>query len=665
MKVVPVLCISALVCAASVAAHVPRENASSYEVVSEAREKDQSVVSRSASSAAQRKYEKRRYLQENNTFLEDLLSFLSDILSLLICQTLGAFLGFPCDTSTPPPNTPPSQCEPDDEATSQPSLWEAHVQPFVTGTIVLQDPCYPRFTRQSALPKAAGLIVAFHGYSACPDQFDEISAAWLEAGFDVMVPLFPGHGRLQGECADNELGTFTGTCAGKDRFVDEIPSNRQAYVDFVDRINAIVIQEQCRMEYDQVIATGVSHGGTLATYAVNTAPSDLYDKFFAIVPSFAATSPGIDRQFVACVNSGTSNCIVALAFDLILDLLGGGEEDAGGGITESVLDIDGSVSETIATVQSSAFDGISQQDKYSIVQFALRKALTTVVEKLKQLPNLLQNLVTTTVYSWGDQCEVERANGRGGFCSYTVDQVLAVHSFGQLALRTMGLESSSQPREWQIVSTERDSVTRNTLMFQAGLSLPNGNLCMYRTVCDVEDDNGNECGVPHSMLARSEQELQSPFELYWMERLIQGSLDFFETGEPYGEFTNNNSDRNICQRLVLSSTEPSFDLALPANRGLWLTFDSKNLWPIRLLGIGRQVQVAASIAETAGLELWQVHIVDLEMDVAADVLRLYLELPATTSPNALRRIENAADRGELDEVAGAPLVDIEIANMFE
>jgi len=62
---------------------------------------------------------------------------------------------------------------------------------------LLQDPgCDPRYTRTTAASKK-GLVVVFHGYTACPDSFDPEAAVWVNDGYDVMQLLTVGHGRYE------------------------------------------------------------------------------------------------------------------------------------------------------------------------------------------------------------------------------------------------------------------------------------------------------------------------------------------------------------------------------------------------------------------------------------------------------------------------------------
>lgn len=391
-----------------------------------------------------------------------------------------------------------------------------------------------------------------------------------------------------------------------------------------------------------------------------------------MTPSFAATMPSLDRQFAACVNSGTPDCVKNLTQAIVGDI---DVNDRGaGGILETILGVDDTIEKLFEDIEEGVFGTNTEEQKYSIVQFTIRRLLTTIVENFEQLPGPAKDLVGNSVYSWGPQCEVERNNGRGGVCSFLTRNILAVHSFGQLALRTIGLETSVKPKAWQIVATERDAVSRNTLVVQAGLSLnkkafvskSRGELCMYRVVCSL-DGTGNDCGVPHSMASRAEQELKG--ELYWIEDLIQGSLNFFMNNVPFGnvtdpEFPSMTDDRGVCQNLVLSSTEPSFDLSLLTNRGVWLRFELPTDGPLDLL---QEAEIADAIMESLGLMQGQVQVVDLEIvpssfEEYTDIQQLYLEFPATLEKQVLEQFEKwAVEDSQLDVLAGARLLEIEIA----
>lgn len=190
-----------------------------------------------------------------------------------------------------------------------PLLWDALVCSLQN--FDLQPQCQPRFVESTQLlrrgrnAKPKGLVVAFHGFTSCPDAFDELTFAWLQAGYDVMVPLLPGHGRAQGGCETNDSTGIlrVGECAGRDVVAPELPLLKQGYIDFVELINDIVREEVAKRSYKQVMVTGLSHGGPMAGFAVTAAPG-LYDKMLLMNPSFVITIPALDRKFTSCVTFG-------------------------------------------------------------------------------------------------------------------------------------------------------------------------------------------------------------------------------------------------------------------------------------------------------------------------------------------------------------------------
>lgn len=72
------------------------------------------------------------------------------------------------------------------------SLWEKYVCELESGP-ALQEQCHPQYIL-SGKRRSKGLIVAFHGYTACPDSFASMVEAWVPAGYDVMIPLLVGNG---------------------------------------------------------------------------------------------------------------------------------------------------------------------------------------------------------------------------------------------------------------------------------------------------------------------------------------------------------------------------------------------------------------------------------------------------------------------------------------
>ena len=72
-----------------------------------------------------------------------------------------------------------------------PEAWNRHLRESATQP--LQTACQP--FHLPARGSRQGAILLFHGYSACPQQYWELAPRLAARGFDVYVPLLPGHGR--------------------------------------------------------------------------------------------------------------------------------------------------------------------------------------------------------------------------------------------------------------------------------------------------------------------------------------------------------------------------------------------------------------------------------------------------------------------------------------
>lgn len=239
---------------------------------------------------------------------------------------------------------------------------------------LIQPKCHSRYTL-SGKKHSKGLIVAFQGFSPCPDSFDGMSKAWLEAGFDVMVPLLVGHGMSPGNCADpgSDDSKNIAKCIGGDR-VDRLPLYRQGYIDWVDTVNDIVTEEVKTRKYKKVFAAGLSHGGPLASYAVITGKG-LYDKMLLFNPFFGISGSEADHKFEECQNENlsASDCI-----DLIA---------ASFGVTRASIDDFSGVGLLVAAEKLNI--GLADdydENSYAALNLEFRVALSNLVEEYDLLP---------------------------------------------------------------------------------------------------------------------------------------------------------------------------------------------------------------------------------------------------------------------------------------
>ncbi|MEA2972054.1 MAG: carboxylesterase [Actinomycetota bacterium] len=94
----------------------------------------------------------------------------------------------------------------------------------------------------------AGVLLV-HGYTSTPQSVDGLAAALVGAGFDVEVPLLPGHGTTVEDLDRRRWGEWTAA-------VDEAWANLAA-------------------RHPRAVVAGLSMGGTLATWLAATRPPAL------------------------------------------------------------------------------------------------------------------------------------------------------------------------------------------------------------------------------------------------------------------------------------------------------------------------------------------------------------------------------------------------------
>lgn len=149
-----------------------------------------------------------------------------------------------------------------------------------------QDNCAPYLREVDEGVPYRGTVVFLHGFSACPQQYYDLSELLAAEGFRSIVPLLPGHGRPYPEFEKDDSGGLPGPNTWRD-----------AYDAFAAQINGI-------MEYadgDRVIG-GLSGGGA-ATLYLNDEGRDIYDRALVMAPFIGIAGGGFVNGTVAFVGS--------------------------------------------------------------------------------------------------------------------------------------------------------------------------------------------------------------------------------------------------------------------------------------------------------------------------------------------------------------------------
>ena len=137
----------------------------------------------------------------------------------------------------------------------------------------IQKDCYPRILRPSGPIK--GVAFLLHGFTACPQQFLEIAEQLTAQGYEVVLPLHPGHGYTPLEKTSDNL--------------QHLPNQgnfNQIYGNFV---KSMVEMAREYKGMDRVVA-GLSLGGSMAVYA-GIEGQDVWTRQLIMVPALEMAVP--------------------------------------------------------------------------------------------------------------------------------------------------------------------------------------------------------------------------------------------------------------------------------------------------------------------------------------------------------------------------------------
>ncbi len=117
------------------------------------------------------------------------------------------------------------------------------------------------------------VCVFFHGFTAAPHQFVPMAQTFYRAGYNVLVPLMPGHGRAGNWNRHNP---------------PPLPINPVAYQDF-----ALAWLQIAQQLGKQVVIGGLSGGGTLAAWLAMQCPRAIY-RTMLFAPYLSSSNKVVD-----------------------------------------------------------------------------------------------------------------------------------------------------------------------------------------------------------------------------------------------------------------------------------------------------------------------------------------------------------------------------------
>jgi len=158
-----------------------------------------------------------------------------------------------------------------------------------------QPDCRPRFIAAETAGTRRGAVVMFHGFGGCPQQFFALAERVAAHGYDVLLPLQPGHGLLPAANGDDNL-----------QRLPQPGEKVNRYGELAVRMNAIMARSP-----GEKIVVGFSLGGAVSLNASLNAP-DLYDRQLLLSPMLAIRGGGFVEGLVAVLGHapGVRNLVV-------------------------------------------------------------------------------------------------------------------------------------------------------------------------------------------------------------------------------------------------------------------------------------------------------------------------------------------------------------------
>eukprot|EP01084_Bolivina_argentea_P189511 325891_1 len=434
------------------------------------------------------------------------------------------------------------------------SKWEEYQCDYIRNRDGYEK-CWPQRRMSSGcLPGTTlkGAVFLYHGYSACPDQYNDIAPKLQAQCWHVYQILTIGHG--YDYCSDNT----TNNCAGSMYNISLMPTQRQPYIDFITMMIDIITDEvniikQCETQANaqfitdnlQVAIGGLSFGAPLAAASVIlSGVNSIFTKHILMSPFFGISYKGIDDTIYKCLlnTKEFKNCLPMYFEQIGFDI----NQDEANDLSDMIINA------TTSYVNLNALD-----TSFETFNLIIRKIIEWIIE----YPNAITNTniksqiddILDSIIGWGDQCELDVFDrNRGGFCQFKVRNLAAAHSFG---VYTIDLLKDSQTQnnidtsvELLIIMVERDGPTRNSLPINyANLFYDSNKImiankaidCMWLIDSSCLDItyNGvidNNCGVPHSSLAHADNLGISPGILWWENTYHNGLINWLNS-EPQNE----------------------------------------------------------------------------------------------------------------------------------
>eukprot|EP00928_Gymnodinium_smaydae_P029736 TRINITY_DN2230_c0_g2_i2.p1 TRINITY_DN2230_c0_g2~~TRINITY_DN2230_c0_g2_i2.p1 ORF type:complete len:726 (-),score=100.48 TRINITY_DN2230_c0_g2_i2:291-2468(-) len=394
--------------------------------------------------------------------------------------------------------------------------------------------CKPRLLRTKCEGESyRGLVVFFHGFSACADQIDELAPRLNEACLDVFAPVHPGHGIGVSTCATERCDVTFGD--GSRGFnLRAVPTSSAQYTRHVQIVADVAKaelkyrNEQLGTESGSLRTFGLSLGAAMAQRLATLLPGKV-SRVLLVSPSFGTADEIVDVPLSQCLQAATIGVTT---------------------MAECATQLKDAIHKQpwfVASLLNVVIPGRSPGE----VQAFMMKLYT----RLELLSPLMQ-----MPHAWDEVCSKILNNGRMGFCAFRMKHILAMHAFG---ISTLGLDPGDQIPRTQFISTARDGMTRNGLAYSLATSLSSrvpGNvaMCMHpfqagTNVNDLGQYFSNEHSMPHASIGRAD----NPGYRWWEPKLSEDVTRFLSDQVDSLGVAGYVADMRRCVDLPLGAAKPS------------------------------------------------------------------------------------------------------------
>ncbi|RYZ91230.1 MAG: hypothetical protein EOP04_01160 [Proteobacteria bacterium] len=338
------------------------------------------------------------------------------------------------------------------------------------------DDCASFYVPSSPNVAPKGVAVLFHGYTACPQQYWELSQRLKENGYATLAVLLPGQGRgpapfayagrLTGQeevsapIQEKDLRMIDGRHYA-DYYAEFIPKVQNGewkrYLEFVEDVNKFA-----KSLPGEKVVGGLSVGGELANYAYIHSPT-LYKRALLIAPFYGMPGPDLIEKF-------------------------------------SGVDLD------------------------SEALYKYQKKIVTLGSRL--LPE-----VAKTEISWGKDCYLQTRGkdgnpGRRGICDFQWQHLAATNSVGDYVLSLLkDRKELTEVPKVQYVAVDWD-IGSNTVLARKAIAYQQTRFGTNQVLACFYPHS-----VPHALISRKDLSLLPATP--WLDGFESQTVDFLVSGKPF------------------------------------------------------------------------------------------------------------------------------------